>query len=51
VRLLRDASERPVRKLTFIDLRDKDPVTGHYTDEVEEAIDPVIRNIPIGRYI
>ncbi len=51
VRLLRDANERPVRKLTFVDLREKDPVTGHYADEVVEAIDPVIRNIPIGRYI
>ena len=51
VRLLRYARERPVRKLTFVDLREKNPDTGQYFDEVEEAIDPVIRNIPIGRYI
>jgi HD-GYP domain-containing protein (c-di-GMP phosphodiesterase class II) len=51
VRLLRDANERPVRKLTFVDLREKNRDTGQYFDEVEEAIDPVIRNIPIGRYI
>jgi HD-GYP domain-containing protein (c-di-GMP phosphodiesterase class II) len=51
VRLLRDENERPVRKIAFVDLREKDPATGSYVDEVEEAIDPVIRNIPIGRYI
>jgi HD-GYP domain-containing protein (c-di-GMP phosphodiesterase class II) len=51
VRLLRDENERPVRKLTFVDLREKDPETGAWVDSVEEAIDPVIRNIPIGRYI
>jgi HD-GYP domain-containing protein (c-di-GMP phosphodiesterase class II) len=51
VRLLRDAKERPVRKMTFVDLREKSPSAGDYVDEVEEAIDPVIRNIPIGRYI
>jgi hypothetical protein len=51
VRLLRDENERPVRKITFVDLREQDPQTGEYVDEIEEAIDPVIRNIPIGRYI
>ena len=51
VRLLRDENERPVRKIVFVDLREQDPSTGRYVDEVEEAIDPVIRNIPIGRYI
>lgn len=51
VRLLRDENERPVRKITFVDLRETEPETGQYVDEVEEAIDPVIRNIPIGRYI
>ena len=50
VRLLRDKNERPVRKLTFVDLREKDE-NGKFVDEIEEAIDPVIRNIPIGRYI
>lgn len=51
VRLLRDEKERPVRKMKFVDLREKDPETGDYVDSAEEAIDPVIRNIPIGRYI
>lgn len=51
VRLLRDENERPIRKLKFVDLRETDPETGEYLDGVEEAIDPVIRNIPIGRYI
>ena len=37
--------------MTFVDLREKSPSAGDYVDEVEEAIDPVIRNIPIGRYI
>jgi HD-GYP domain-containing protein (c-di-GMP phosphodiesterase class II) len=51
VRVVRDANEKPVRKLIFADLRETDRNTGEYVDDVEEAIDPVIRNIPIGRYI
>lgn len=50
VRLLRDENERPVRKLCFVDLRERD-AEGNYIDDIEESIDPVIRNIPIGRYI
>ena len=38
VRLLRDAKERPVRKITFVDLREKDPETGQYYDEVGKVV-------------
>jgi putative nucleotidyltransferase with HDIG domain len=51
VRLLRDAVGNRVARLELVDLRAKDPKTGLPVDEVEESIDPVIRNIPIGRYI
>lgn len=51
VRLLRDAKGRRVNQLELVDLRATDPVTGAHLESVEESIDPVIRNIPIGRYI
>ncbi len=51
VRLLRDEKGRDVHKMEFVDLRTTDPASGAFVDAVEEAIDPVIRNIPIGRYV
>jgi putative nucleotidyltransferase with HDIG domain len=50
VRVLQDERGRKPKGLRLIDLSDKDPA-GQYVDEVVECIDPVIRNIPIGRYI
>lgn len=51
VRVLRDEQNRDARKLRLVDLREKDAATGEYVDHVEESIDPVIRNINVGRYI
>lgn len=51
VRLLQTAEGRKPHGLELIDLRATDDATGAYVDEVAEAIDPVIRNIPIGRYV
>lgn len=51
VRVLRGANGRRAPRLELVDLRSTDAASGHYLDSVEETIDPVIRNIPIGRYI
>ncbi len=51
VRVLQDENGRKPKTTQLIDLSEKDPVTGEYLDEVVECIDPVIRNIPIGRYV
>ena len=51
VRVLQDERGRKPRELRLIDLSEQDPQTGQYVDEVVECIDPVIRSIPIGRYI
>lgn len=51
VRILQKADGRKARNLELIDLRTRDDASGGFVDSVEEAIDPVIRNIPIGRYI
>ncbi len=51
VRLLQDEQGRKPKGTVLIDLSEKDPVTGEYLDEIVECIDPVIRNIPIGRYV
>jgi hypothetical protein len=45
-----ELGSRPART-TLVDLSARIPATGEYMVEVVEAIDPVIRNIPIGRYI
>jgi putative nucleotidyltransferase with HDIG domain len=51
VRVIQDElGSRPART-TLVDLSARIPATGEYMVEVVEAIDPVIRNIPIGRYI
>lgn len=51
VRVIQDElGSRPART-TLIDLSARIPATGEYMVDVVEAIDPVIRNIPIGRYI
>ena len=51
VRILRDERGREVRKLQLVDLRDMNEQTGQYLESIEEIIDPVIRNIDVGRYI
>lgn len=51
VRVLQDERGKKPRELRLIDLAEKDPETGEFVDEVVESIDPVIRNIPVGRYI
>ena len=51
VRLLRRADGKQVRKLELVDLRATEPGTDTYLDDAVETIDPVIRNIPIGRYV
>lgn len=51
VRVIQDElGSRPART-TLVDLSARIPATGEYMVDVVEAIDPVIRNIPIGRYI
>ncbi len=51
VRVIQDElGNRPART-TLVDLSARIPATGEYMVDVVEAIDPVIRNIPIGRYI
>ncbi len=50
VRVLQHENGRRPKELKFIDLAAKDD-KGKFSDDVIEAIDPVIRNIPIGRYI
>lgn len=51
VRVLRKADGRTARSLELVDLRALDPASGRPVDGIVEAIDPVIRNIPIGRYV
>jgi putative nucleotidyltransferase with HDIG domain len=51
VRVLQDERGRRPKTLTLLDLTEKDEATGQFADEVVEAIDPVIRNIPVGRYL
>jgi putative nucleotidyltransferase with HDIG domain len=51
VRVLQDERGRRPRQTTLLDLAALDPETGQHTDEIVECIDPVIRNIDIGRYI
>ncbi len=49
VRVLQDERSRKPRETVLIDLAHvKD---GEFQDEVVECIDPVIRNIPVGRYV
>jgi putative nucleotidyltransferase with HDIG domain len=51
VRVIQDElGNRPART-TLVDLSARLPATGEYMVDVVEMIDPVIRNIPIGRYI
>jgi len=51
VRVIQDElGSRPART-TLLDLSARIPATGEYMVDVIEAVDPVIRNIPIGRYI
>ena len=51
VRIIQDEHGRKPPVTQFIDLARKDPVTTEFVDEVAECIDPVIRNISIGRYV
>lgn len=51
VRILQDERGRRPRSMELVELSQKDPETGEYVDGVVETIDPVIRNIPVGRYI
>jgi len=50
VRVLQDENGRKARGMTLIDLAERDE-DGAFLDEVVECIDPVIRNIPVGRYL
>jgi HD-GYP domain-containing protein (c-di-GMP phosphodiesterase class II) len=51
VRILQDENGRRPRNMVLADLRHEEPDTGLHADEILETLDPVIRNIPIGRYI
>lgn len=51
VRIIQDEfGNRPPRTV-LLDLAARIPATGEYLVDVVEAVDPIIRNIPIGRYI
>jgi putative nucleotidyltransferase with HDIG domain len=50
VRVLQDEKGRKSKGMTLIDLAESDG-EGGFVDEVVECIDPVIRNIPVGRYL
>jgi len=51
VRILQDEHGRNPEATQLVDLAKRDPVTGEYLDAIVECIDPVIRNISIGRYV
>jgi len=51
VRVIQDESGRRPNGTTLLDLSARVPATGQYELDVVEAVDPLIRNIPIGRYV
>jgi len=51
VRVIQDEFGNRPENPTLLDLSARLPATGEYMVDVVEAVDPVIRNIPIGRYI
>ena len=51
VRIIQNEKGLRPKQLTLVDLARRDPQTGEFEDGVVETIDPVIRNIPVGRYI
>jgi HD-GYP domain-containing protein (c-di-GMP phosphodiesterase class II) len=51
VRILQDEQGRKPESLELVELSRRDRVTGECVDSIVETIDPVIRNIPVGRYI
>ncbi len=51
VRILQDESGATPNSLELVELSRRHRESGEYLDSIEETIDPVIRNIPVGRYI
>ena len=51
VRLIQDEFGNRPQTPTLLDLSARRPKTGEYAIDIVELVDPVIRNIPIGRYI
>ena len=51
VRVLQDPKRRKPKDIRLIDLAAKNGSSGEFADEITECVDPVIRNIPVGRYI
>ncbi len=51
IRLLQDERGKKPKETALIDLARKNEETGEFVDDVVECIDPVIRNIPVGRYV
>lgn len=50
VRVLQDEKGKRPRQTTLVDLAQRDE-RGQFVDEILECVDPVIRNIDVGRYI
>ncbi len=51
VRVIQDEFGHRPERTTLLDLSARLPSTGEYMVDIVESVDPVIRNIPIGRYI
>jgi putative nucleotidyltransferase with HDIG domain len=51
IRILQDERGRKPKETVLVDLARKDEESGEFVDEIIECIDPVIRNIPVGRYV